>query len=65
MLGLKKRHRDDDSILSESYGLHPIGTFSIADSNHIPVSVEYFMLAYKLALTLLKYSMLFSSHRWF
>lgn len=47
MLALQKKHRDDDGILSVSYGLYPIGTFSIPDYNHIPVSFEDFMSAYE------------------
>lgn len=43
VLGLQKKHRDDDGILSVSYGLYPIGTFSIPDIKHIPVSFEDFI----------------------
>lgn len=38
ILALKKDHRRD-SNLSMAYGLYPIGTFVLPDSNQIPVSI--------------------------
>lgn len=37
ILALKRDHRQD-SNLSMAYGLYPIGTFGLPDSNQIPVS---------------------------
>lgn len=36
ILALKKDHRQD-SNLSMTYGLYPIGTFGLPDNNQIPV----------------------------
>lgn len=38
ILALKNDHRQD-SNLSMAYGLYPIGTFGLPDSNQIPVSI--------------------------
>lgn len=40
ILALKKDHRQDNN-LSMAYGLYPIGTFGLPDSNQIPVSYVF------------------------